>query len=139
MASVAGILILSVLAYGRFRDDLGSGSGTNSALVGYTTLVLLWVLITSKALSPQYMVWLLPVMPLLPLRHAALLLGACALTSVLFPWQYWGLVRLEWPAVLLLNARNALLLVTATLLLREYSPGRVRWAPTASSRPLPSG
>jgi uncharacterized membrane protein len=122
LATIVGTLLLSGLAYGRFREDHGGGRDTGATLVAYTTLVLLLFMTTSKVLSPQYLVWLLPLLPLLAVRHAALLLGACGLTAALFPWQYWALVRLEWPAVLLLNGRNFLLVVAMLALLREHLP-----------------
>ena len=126
----AALLGLWVLAYRRFRRDLRGGADTAPAVVGYSTLVLLLALIASKALSPQYVVWLLPMIPLLPPTPSALLTGACALTAVGFPWMYWGLVGMAWPAVLLLNARNALLLVTAFMLLRNYLPSGPRHSPS---------
>jgi hypothetical protein len=49
-----------------------------------------------KVLSPQYLIWLLPLVPLVGGRRGAratgLLLLACVLTQLWFPFRYWQLV-----------------------------------------------
>jgi len=73
-----------------------------------------------KVLSPQYVIWLLPLAPLVARRvwpaAMALTAGACALTVLYFPWHYAGIRRAnDWVWVLL--ARNATLVALSLLLL----------------------
>ena len=76
-------------------------------------------MLTNKVLSPQFVIWLLPFVALLPLSQYGLGLAATALTIVIFPFSYDGLVRLETPIVLLLNLRNLVLVgLTASVLWR---------------------
>ncbi|HEX6104691.1 MAG TPA: glycosyltransferase family 87 protein [Gemmatimonadales bacterium] len=137
LATVAGILLVAALAYRRFRQEEAAGDDTSQTLVAYSTLALLVFMLTSKVLSPQYCVWLLPLIPLLPTRHSTVVLGASALTAALYPWHYWELLRVELPAVLLLNARNAALLLAALALLREYAASPVGAAPARESEGHP--
>jgi Glycosyltransferase family 87 len=52
-----------------------------------------------KVLSPQFMIWLLPLVPLVVIRGAAvplaLFAGALVATQVWFPSRYWDVVALE--------------------------------------------
>jgi hypothetical protein len=76
-------------------------------------------MLTNKVLSPQFVIWLLPFVALLPVPQYSLGLAATALTIVIFPFNYDGLVRLETPIVLLLNLRNLVLAsLTASVLWR---------------------
>jgi hypothetical protein len=73
-----------------------------------------------KVLSPQFLIWLVPLVPLVLGRRgvaAAALLGAALVTTHLwFPRGYWDLVALEWQAWLVL-ARNLVLVALAAVLL----------------------
>jgi uncharacterized membrane protein len=73
-----------------------------------------------KVLSPQFLIWLVPLVPLvlgpLGLVAAALFLLALALTQLWFPRQYWELVGLEAGPTWLLLARNVVLVVLAAVL-----------------------
>jgi hypothetical protein len=82
--------------------------------VGLAALaILLAGLVGSKVLSPQYMVWLLPVIPLVALDRRLLggLLGAALLlTQIEFPANYWGFVFHQSPGpIAIVLARNVLL------------------------------
>jgi hypothetical protein len=52
-----------------------------------------------KVLSPQFLIWLLPLVPFLVLRRTYLQLGLFALTLVVtqlwFPYRYWEIVNLQ--------------------------------------------
>jgi hypothetical protein len=84
-------------------------------------------MITNKVFSPQFMVWLYPLFPLVngrlrPAIWVAFLLTAC-LTWYIYPLNYWDLVDTEQSAVNALILRNVLMLLMAGLLLGEKTPG----------------
>jgi L-cystine uptake protein TcyP (sodium:dicarboxylate symporter family) len=60
-----------------------------AALVAFVAL--------GKVLSPQFLIWLVPVVPLVAglrgLRASALLAGGLVLTQLWFPSRYWDLAR----------------------------------------------
>ena len=62
--------------------------GSAAAVVAFVAL--------GKVLSPQYLIWLLPLVPLVGgrrgIRAVALLAVACVLTQLWFPFRYWQLV-----------------------------------------------
>jgi len=73
-----------------------------------TTMVALTV--TGKVLSPQYMIWLLPVAVLVPGRQGrvalATMVAAMLLTQAFFPLNYWDLIGLHPLEIALLTVRN---------------------------------
>ena len=81
-----------------------------------TVLVLV---VFGKVLSPQYMMWFLPVIPLLPGRFwkaaTATMVAAWLLTQAFFPLHYWDLIALREPWVVLFLLRNATLIVLLVL------------------------
>jgi hypothetical protein len=82
----------------------------------------------SKVLSPQFMLWILPLVALLEGRLGGLartiFLPCCAATSLVFPWCFLGLLRGEAFPILVLNLRNLMLagLLFLLLLYREPRP-----------------
>jgi uncharacterized membrane protein len=78
-------------------------------------LVVLIVLITSKILSPQYLVWLIPLLPLVMGRWRlvvwTMFVVVGALTYVIFPHLYLQLVDFDSTAVTVLALRNLLLIL----------------------------
>ncbi|MEV6196037.1 glycosyltransferase family 87 protein [Streptomyces sp. NPDC051920] len=79
------------------------------------TAVLLFT-VTSRVISPQYMVWLLGLCAVcLTARHttqrpvAVLILAAAAVSSVVYPGMYGDVVRSTWTGCLLMLVRNGLL------------------------------
>ncbi len=89
----------------------------------YALALILAFMLGSKVLSPQYMIWLLPLAPLsvrglAGAGFSALFLAACWMTTQVFPVHYADLFDAEFPGTQLLLARNALLaLLWAALLL----------------------
>jgi hypothetical protein len=70
----------------------------------------------SKVLSPQYMIWLLPLVPLSTggaggIVVCALFLAACFFTTLVFPVHYGDLLSFRYPGPELLLARNLLLVL----------------------------
>jgi hypothetical protein len=86
-----------------------------------------------KVLSPQYVIWLVPLAPLVAQRvwprAMALTVAATALTNLYFPWHYRG-IRLVTDWVWVLLARNLALVALAVVLLlhlrEEARQGRVQ-------------
>jgi hypothetical protein len=83
-----------------------------------------------KVLSPQFLLWLLPLVALLRAkREAVLLLATLGLTQAVYPARYDELVELHTLPVVLLAARNVVLLaLTASLfarLVRDRIPEEV--------------
>jgi hypothetical protein len=104
---ILAYLVLMLIAYRGFRTDVATlGSPSGIRLVTYSVAALLVFIVTNKVFSPQYLVWLLPFVPLLRPRHALVLFGVFVATTVIFPFWYEALLRFETVPVLLLNVRN---------------------------------
>jgi uncharacterized membrane protein len=113
---LAWLLVVVVFARGpRDREQL---------LVGSAAAVAVWVLF-GKVLSPQYLLWLLPLVALVVGRKPAklafpvTLVAALGLTQAVYPRRYDELIRLDSLPIWLLVARNALLIGLAAELIRR--------------------
>ena len=88
VAQVAAVVLVWV-AYAR-------GPSTRERLVRYGAASVVAFVAFSRVLSPQFLVWLVLLVPLVggPRRRAAMVLtvAACALTAIWFPARYWDLV-----------------------------------------------
>jgi hypothetical protein len=128
--------VILVAAY-RFRRDVTRGNRTLLPLVTAVTLGLLVVLVTGKVLSPQYLIWLLPFLPIVVIGSKLMkrmVLAAFALTLLVFPIGYPGLLAQHPLFVLLLNARNLMLwALAAHLLWALLRPGAFRLGRNTSS------
>jgi hypothetical protein len=82
-----------------------------------------------KVLSPQYVVWLIPLVPLVArqvwVKAMLAMVAAMALTNVYFPWHYGGITHVtSWVWVLLV--RNIALTALTLFLLLELRAGALR-------------
>ena len=102
---VAGASISAV------RDLRRSGNVSARTLVTYAAATLVLVMLANKVLSPQYLVWLLPFGALLARWQSMWLLGAAALTTVVYPLNFSSLLELDPMMIALLNVRNLMLAV----------------------------
>jgi hypothetical protein len=121
---VTGVLLLAT-AFFMYRAHR-RGTAGQSAFPRYAAALILAFMLGSKVLSPQYVVWLLPLLPLsaggaLGLVLSALFLATCYLTTQVFPVHYDDLLNLRFPGPHLLLARNLLLVLLWGLLL--FLPG----------------
>ena len=84
-----------------------------------------------KVLSPQFLIWLIPLVPLVRGRRGlaagGLLAAALVLTQLWFPFRYWDLVLhfRTFPSVMVL-ARDLVLVALFVVLVREARPAAPR-------------
>lgn len=122
---------------GRRRTDWTVATGFDLAL-----LVVLVTVVTSRVLSPQYLLWLLALAAVCLTRRdttqrvpAVLIVVATALTSAYFPWFYADVIGdPAWPGVALLAARNLVLLAATGIAFHRLLRQPV--ALPAGARPL---
>lgn len=143
--SVAEAVVIVAVALWCWWPRRGGGAGELAGLADRALALLLVVMLTSRVLSPQYLVWALAVAAVRPAllepagpggrpgvgrRDAAvtrLLLGACLLSLVIYPVRYQDLIDGRVTATLLLVARDLVLLalaVLAVLAVRAAPAGR---------------
>ena len=137
LAALQGVVqvvavVLVWVAYAR-------GPSTAERLVRYGAASVVAFVALSKVLSPQFLVWLVLLVPLVggPRRRTALALTAvaCALTAVWFPARYWDLVRDFDPLVSWLVLLRGLVLLG---LLAALTWPATEPAPSRSPSPVPS-
>lgn len=117
-----GIVLVCCLKAFR-REYAATGEITYTSLATHITLTLLVFIITAKVFSPQYLVWLLPFLPLLRLSWVSLtLIVAISITTLLeYPLLFVQLLNLHLIPILVLNLRNILVVaLTAYLLTNEF-------------------
>jgi hypothetical protein len=112
-----GLFLL--VAYWFIYRQMRPGKSQFSRIGAYSLLAVSIVLITSKVLSPQYLIWLIPFIPLIFNRgkfeiiFTFVLIGA--LTYYIFPLRYLVLLKLDTGLIVILLARNILVIVLAVL------------------------
>jgi hypothetical protein len=104
--ALAGVLVAVYVLFAR-------SAGSRQALVTAAAAAVCASVALGKVLSPQFLVWLVPLVPLVAGRRglvaACLLAAALGLTQLWFPSRYGDVVALE-PAGWLVLARNLTLL-----------------------------
>jgi hypothetical protein len=125
IALMALLGIVTGVAAMRFRRDYRRLGRVPSASVELASAAAIAVLLVgSKVVSVQYVIWLLPFAILLPVRMRWLLLAVTALSTAIYTTDYTGLLRLETPVIAALLVRNVLLAVIAAWLVVEMWTGR---------------
>ena len=114
------------------------GPATRERLVRYTALALVVLVAFGKVLSPQFMIWLVPFVPLVAGRRgiaaAGLLAVALALTHAWFPYRYWEYAQgLGEGVTWLVLARDVVLVALAGVL---AAPSRWALAPARMRAPV---
>jgi hypothetical protein len=111
-------------------ENKTAGHFIHSQFILMTLILLLAFMLTNKVFSPQYMIWVGPLMAVLVAVHqnlwktGILLLIATTMTQILYPQLYIFLEHFHPALVILLNLRNALLIVILVLLIRKL-PGLI--------------
>ncbi len=110
---VLGLTIVAYLVIWRVRGVLRADS---EAIPVAVLALLLAAMCGNKVLSPQHLIWVLPVVALALVARrpafrvpAAIVLAAIILTQVEHPGMYLGLMHLERTAILVVAVRNLLL------------------------------
>jgi uncharacterized membrane protein len=117
-----GVLVWLWLRFARSRDTPSPATLAVYAAAAVTAFVAL-----GKVLSPQFLIWLVPVVVLAHRWSAnAMLAAALVLTQLWFPFRYWDLVRELDPRVSWLVLARDLVLVAllATLVRAVREPAR---------------
>lgn len=125
--TVVGVVGLALLAVLRFTGRFDRAIPADIALV-----VVLFSMITSRVLSPQYLIWVAAIAAVCLLDPATrmrpvivLLMPVAALGQILYPMHYNWLMSDEWRGLALQSARIILLLIaTSWGLLRLLDSGR---------------
>jgi hypothetical protein len=97
------------------------GPATPERLVRYSAACVVTFVALGKVLSPQFLIWLIPLVPLVAGRRgrvaSAVLALALVLTQLWFPFHYWDLaLRLDERASYLVLARDLALVALAVVL-----------------------
>jgi hypothetical protein len=113
--------LLLVTAFFMYREYRSGRLGLRS-FPRYAAALILAFMLGSKVLSPQYVLWLLPLVPLgaggvAQVGVSAVFLAVCWTTTRVYPVHYEDLLDLRSPGPDLILARNLLLVLLWTLLL----------------------
>jgi hypothetical protein len=129
VAITSTVVQVAVLAW--IWTAFARGPASGERLVGSTAAALCAFVALGKVLSPQFLIWLIPIVPLVRGRRGlwagALLAAALVLTQLWFPFRYFRLALgfepgLSW----LLLARDLVLVaLTAALLSRDRNADRL--------------
>ncbi len=108
-----------LIAYWFIYRQVQPGQSQFTRIGVYVLLVLAITMATSKVLSPQYLIWLIPLFPIVCSRWRAPIVAAFiiagALTYYIYPWDYSGLLDFHVDTVAVLLGRNVLLILLAVL------------------------
>lgn len=96
---------------------------SSRCLVAFSLAALVAFMVTNKVLSPQHLVWVVAIAPMIAGRAVPLLVaGAAAISVLVFPMLYEGLIGLDPAVVVMVNARNAMLVGVLVALLLAHPP-----------------
>ncbi|MHB8857872.1 MAG: glycosyltransferase 87 family protein [Thermoleophilia bacterium] len=122
-------ILVMLISYGVYwRRSRGDSplQWDSSQVIRFAVLTIAIFIFGGKVFSPQFLIWLLPLIPLIKGRDRGLITGLFAavllLTQWEFPARYWELYLLQKQMVVEVAARNVLLGLLAVVLL--VSTGR---------------
>jgi hypothetical protein len=116
LSPVLTLLLLAVTGFAMWWEYRRCGGLGVGAFPRHAAALILAFMLGSRVLSPQYMIWLLPLLPLsaggfVGVIICALFLAACFTTTLVFPVHYADLLSFRYPGPELLLARNLLLVI----------------------------
>jgi hypothetical protein len=116
LTPILTLLLLAVTGFAMWWEFRRCGGLEVGAFPRHAATLILAFMLGSRVLSPQYLIWLLPLVPLsagglVGTIICVLFLAACFTTTLVFPIHYADLLSFRYPGPELLVARN-LLLVT---------------------------
>ena len=119
VAVAQGLVQVSVLV--ALWVAFARGPATRERFVRYAAACVCAFVVLGKVLSPQFLIWLIPLVPLVRGRRglaaSALLAVALVLTQLWFPYRYWDLaLRFDKPASWLVLARDLVLVALLVVL-----------------------
>jgi hypothetical protein len=120
----AAVLVAIWLWYAR-------GPAERGRLLAASTAVVCAFVAFGKVLSPQFLIWLIPLVPLVGGRRGlaacGLLAAALVLTQLWFPFRYWELaLEFDTAASWLVLLRDVVLVVLILMLMTRVRPERAR-------------
>ena len=128
------LLLLAVTGLAMWREFRRCGGFAVGAFPRHAAALILAFMLGSRVLSPQYMIWLLPLVPLgaggvVGAFVCILFLAACFVTTLVFPVHYGDLLYFRYPGPELLLARNLLLVVLWIMVLFPAAVGTEKRTP----------
>jgi uncharacterized membrane protein len=112
-------VIFLLIIYWYIYRQMKPGKSQFTRIGIYSILVLTAILITSKVLSPQYLIWIIPLFPLVlnRWRYTILLtfLFTGGLTYFIFPVRYLAFLNLDPQLIAILLIRDILIILLAAL------------------------
>ncbi|MGX5852768.1 hypothetical protein ACWKW6_03960 [Dyadobacter jiangsuensis] len=136
MTPLSFVLMASFLAWAFYKTASTSGSITFRQLNAAAAAQILLFILLNKVLSPQYLIWLLPLVPFCRFRASLIFAVTLMLTILIFPGHYYSLISKQLLMVVILNIRNALLIWLFIELVSEIASAYV--TQSVSGRPTPS-
>jgi len=130
---IPALLVTYWLFYRRHKNKTEFPLADNrdkAALINYALIAVLVFMLTGNILSPQFIIWILPLVPLVNHRWRRvpwfMFLLAGILTYYLYPWHYNSFKRADAPMIYILLLRNMLLIALAGLLIAWKMPDTIR-------------
>jgi hypothetical protein len=120
-------ILLSYVNCCRPQREAGRSLDTRYLII-HILAGLLLLMVASKVFSPQYLIWLLPFISLVPTPKIALFSLISVLSFLIYPVMYTSLLSQTWIPILTLNLRNGLTLLLMLWLMKLPSYGLKRKA-----------
>jgi hypothetical protein len=129
LSPILTLVLLAITGLVMYEEYRRRGRLGAEAFPRHAAALILAFMLGSKVLSPQYMIWLLPLVPLGAGGAAgaivcAVFLAACFTTTLVFPTHYGDLLAFRYPGPELLLVRNLLLVVLWAMMLALSATAR---------------